>query len=222
MKIWALSDTHNKHHTLEVPEDIDCVLFAGDATNYYDITKNEVEFNDFVNWYANLDIPKKIFVAGNHDASLKRVYNKDLLRDSGIDYLEHEYHEYNGITFFGSPWTPTFGNWYFTTSRDKIGRKWDMMDTPMDILITHGPPKGMLDLCNRKYDGLEQGGDRALLKAVERLQPEQHIFGHIHNHDDVINFGIRVHDDIVFRNVSCVRDGAFSKGCENHGQIFEM
>lgn len=46
----------------------------------------------------------------------------------------------------------------------------------MDLLLTHGPPFGILDT-NRKG---EHSGSKALLNLVERVKPKVHIFGHIH------------------------------------------
>ena len=43
-----------------------------------------------------------------------------------------------------------------------------------DILVTHGPPFGIFDKCPVSV------GCRALLKAVKRIQPSLHVFGHIH------------------------------------------
>lgn len=48
------------------------------------------------------------------------------------------------------------------------------MDT--DVLITHGPPYGMLDLTSEG----EKVGCYELTKAVLRVQPKLHVFGHIH------------------------------------------
>ncbi len=45
-----------------------------------------------------------------------------------------------------------------------------------DVLLTHGPPLGVGDMtAHRRAVGCEE-----LLKAVERIQPKLHVFGHIH------------------------------------------
>ena len=46
----------------------------------------------------------------------------------------------------------------------------------IDIMLTHGPPKGILDETDR---GEKVGCDH-LLKAVTRCKPRLHCFGHIH------------------------------------------
>jgi Icc-related predicted phosphoesterase len=44
------------------------------------------------------------------------------------------------------------------------------------VLITHGPPYDILDLTIRK----DKAGCKGLLKFVEKIKPQVHIFGHIH------------------------------------------
>jgi hypothetical protein len=45
-------------------------------------------------------------------------------------------------------YTPTFGyGWAFNKDRTKLDRIWrNIIDEDVDIVITHGPPKGILDL----------------------------------------------------------------------------
>ncbi len=45
-----------------------------------------------------------------------------------------------------------------------------------DVLITHGPPHGILD---RTFRG-EQAGCADLRDALRRVRPKLHVFGHIH------------------------------------------
>ncbi len=51
-----------------------------------------------------------------------------------------------------------------------------MIPVDTDVLITHGPPFGILDETFEK----EKVGCEELLKAVNRVRPKIHIFGHIH------------------------------------------
>ena len=66
MKTWMISDTHAQHQSLIVPTNIECVIHAGDSTNYYDIYRNQPEFKDFLDWFAKLPIKHKVLIAGNH------------------------------------------------------------------------------------------------------------------------------------------------------------
>lgn len=220
MKIWFISDTHGVHNQLSVPK-VDCLIFAGDSTNYRGLAKNELEFYSFKNWLFNLDIPTKILIAGNHDTHLLKKYNIDDLKYNGVIYLEHEYYSLDNKLMFGSPYTPTFYDWNFMVPRDQIYKYWEALTEGIDILITHGPPRGILDLSRNMSNRLEFCGDEALLKAVLRVSPKIHIFGHIHNNEDCINQGIREYEGIKFMNVSCVTDGKLEKISSN-GIILEI
>jgi Icc-related predicted phosphoesterase len=94
-------------------------------------------------------------------------------------YLEDSGCEIDGIKFWGSPYTPTFFNWYFNRDRGAaIKRHWDMIPEGTDALITHGPPKGFLDW--NPQDKFHCGCED-LLDRVMEIQPQVHAFGHIHS-----------------------------------------
>lgn len=217
-----ISDTHTFHPQLVIPEDIDMIIHAGDVANYRDSVRNSHEVLNFIEWYESLNIKHKIWIAGNHDTSVesKLVRPKEICKTS--IYLEHESVEIDGIKIFGSPYTPAFGNWAFNVRRDRLHSFWEEIPNDCDILITHGPPKGVLDLVY-KEDGFERVGDLALLKAVQKRNISHHVFGHIHNNDDVINNGILQlgNCNTTFINASCVKDGAFSKGIVNQGKTIK-
>lgn len=143
------------------------------------------------------------------DAWATKKYNKERVLELGIHYLEHDYLHLDGKLFFGSPYTPTFNDWHFNVSRTKLGRYWEDIHDEIDVLITHGPPKTILDLAYDKYRCLEYCGDGALLKRVLQKKPKIHCFGHIHNNSDCLNQGERIYNDIKFINASCVKDGEF-------------
>ena len=56
-------------------------------------------------------------------------------------------------------------------TEDELRRRYLNMPTEVDVLITHGPPKGILDNGN---------GSVALREAIEMRKIRKHIFGHIH------------------------------------------
>lgn len=224
MKSWFISDTHAQHRSLIIPKDIDCVIHAGDSTNYYDWLKNQPEFEDFLNWFSNLPIKYKVLIAGNHDAWALKKYNKEKIEECGVIYLEHEYLNLEGKLIFGSPYTPTFGIWHFMKDRSKLGQYWEALTEGIDVLITHGAPKGILDLSHNREHKLEYCGDAALTKAVFKFQPRIHVFGHIHDSEDCYNSGITKlsNRDTLFINASVVTDGKFNQGCSSHGQVFDI
>jgi Icc-related predicted phosphoesterase len=218
MNALCISDTHGSHEYLEqylwdpkFIEDIDVIICAGDASNSKDPGINNNELRDFLEWFDDVEIVHKIFVPGNHDTS----FEKGLIKKSDfpdINFLVHESLNIEGVNFFGSPYTPTFGSgWAYNVARNKINRYWDQIPDDTDILITHGPPKGILDATAQGvyYNTNEWGnyniiscGDSSLLKKILGMDIKYHVFGHIHNEKDIINHGYRIIDEKVFVNAS--------------------
>jgi Icc-related predicted phosphoesterase len=56
-------------------------------------------------------------------------------------------------------------------------RYWNLIPENLDVLITHGPPFGILD---QTAPGEAHLGCEELRDAVERKKPRVHLFGHIH------------------------------------------
>jgi Icc-related predicted phosphoesterase len=227
-RIWAISDTHGMHRMSIVPDNIDVIIHAGDSTNEYHLTKNLIEFEDFLDWFSNLSIPYKILIAGNHDAWATKLYNRDKVKEKEIIYLENEYVEIEGkegmIKIFGSPYTPTFNNWYFMKDRANLDAIWRHVESDTDIWVTHGPPAGILDLTENREYKLGQVGDVSLYKRIIQKSPKFHIFGHIHNFKNCRNQGRLKHNNYPteFINASCVEDGRFDKGLTSNGIVFEI
>jgi len=226
MKIWHISDTHGFHNQLVIPEGIDLVIHTGDASNYLDPYTNEPEVRKFIDWYEQISIPNKIFIPGNHDTSIERglVRASDFI-SRGIHILNHDWMDVNGIKIFGSPYTPTYGQWAFMKSRETINRVWEQIPEGMDIIAVHGPCKGILDLSRDRQNVLEFCGDGALRKHVlNRVKPKYFLSGHIHNFEEIINTGFRHLPDygITFSNAAGVTDGKFNYGLTYNGNIFEI
>lgn len=224
MRIWFISDTHNFHEDLKVPENIDIVIHSGDAANDKQPYLNEQEINKFLDWYGNLPIKNKVFVAGNHDVAIgnRLVLPSDIFsRD--IIYLEESLTEINGLSIFGSPFTPTFGHgWAFNKDRGKLDKFWARVSEKTDILISHGPPYGILDVSETKDGIVEHCGDKCLLNHIMRVRPLISCFGHIHNYRYHINSGVLFNSYGLFINASCVEDGKFSFGLTSKGKVITL
>ncbi len=221
MKIACISDSHTFHDQIIIPKGIDMVIHSGDCSNVKSPLLNINEVESFLKWFELLTVKYKVFIAGNHDTSVQaRLVNP---HDYNIIYLEHESITIEGIKIFGSPYTPEFHDWAFNVRRDRLHEYWQAIPEDTDILVTHGPPKGILDLAYHAT-GMEYCGDNALLKRVRQIQPKYHIFGHIHNNEDNINAGTRTINGIntTFVNASCVTDGQFSKGITNQPIIINI
>lgn len=170
MRIVCISDTHSKHRNLSLP-DGDLLIHAGDATNLG--TTDEVIA--FSNWWSSLPYKHKVFVAGNHDFLWQ---NRPQIAKAFLQNLQDSSIQIDGLKIWGSSWTPEFMNWAFMRQRGvEINEQWDLIPDDTDILITHGPPFGVLD---ELPSGLRVGC-RDLKDAVERVRPKLHIFGHIHH-----------------------------------------
>lgn len=226
MKIWHISDTHTYHVLLNIPENVDMVIHSGDATNPRDSFTSKEQMQNFIYWFSLLPIKHKIFVAGNHDVCIERNYiKKDDFDKAGIIYLENDWIEIDNLKVWGSPFTPSFGNgWAFNKDRTKLHDIWKHIPDDTDIVVTHGPPKGILDLSYNFSSGeLEFCGDLSLKKRMLNIKPKLCLFGHIHNSEDVINAGTMKLSmcDTIYSNGSVVTDGKFGKLSSN-GNIFEI
>lgn len=224
MKVWHISDTHGLHGQLQVPDGIDIVVHSGDASNYLDPYRNESELRAFIDWFACLPIPTKVFVPGNHDTSLdKGLITRDLIEHRKIHLLINEEKEINGLRFWGSPFTPRYGNWSYMKDRGTINRIWDQIPEGLDVLICHGPPYGVLDATYNHQNKVELVGCSALRKRVAKVSPRFMLFGHVHSTDDIRNAGIRTITDYQtqFSNGSCCDDGKMSN-ITSHGNILEV
>ncbi|HEY0426221.1 MAG TPA: metallophosphatase domain-containing protein [Pyrinomonadaceae bacterium] len=173
-RIVCLSDTHNCNNLIKVP-DGDVLIHAGDATIRG--TPDEIVF--FNEWFRSLPHRHKIFVAGNHDWLFEtNPRAAENLLDERIIYLRDSFIVIENLKIYGAPWQPRFFDWAFNLNRGREMReKWKQIPADADILITHGPPNGILD---RTPQG-DFAGCEELRKKVEEIRPKAHIFGHIHH-----------------------------------------
>lgn len=126
---------------------------------------------------------------------IKQLYLGENARRAGIVYLEDEglrtFTLRNGaqFTLYSSAYTPEFCGWAFAYERDEdrfnpsspVSRFQAPNPVPsfpdVDIMLTHGPPYGVLDEVVPSND---RAGCEHLLRACVRARPRLHVFGHIH------------------------------------------
>ncbi|MBV1920588.1 MAG: metallophosphatase domain-containing protein [Pseudomonadales bacterium] len=172
MKCVVISDTHGIYSDLEIPPG-DVFIHAGDILGRGELS----ELVDFNNWLSTLPHKHKIVIAGNHDWCFERNEEESRSCLTNAIYLKDESVEVDGVKFYGSPWQPFFFNWAFNLGRGmSLKAKWDLIPDNIDVLITHGPALGILD---QVVDGSHVGCEE-LFKAIGRIKPKYHIFGHIH------------------------------------------
>jgi Icc-related predicted phosphoesterase len=185
LKIDAISDTHGRHKKLALPGG-DILIHSGDVSG----RGHSGEILPFLDWYAEQDYSTIILIPGNHDFGFEEEperYVKEcadrkiiLLNDSGCTV--------EGIKVWGSPVQPWFHNWAFNRARTQgevtrlhgwIKTHWDLIPEDTEILVTHGPPYGILDDANaRGYEN--HVGCQELEKRIRETKVKLHVFGHIH------------------------------------------
>ena len=164
MRILHISDTHSNHEQLRKMPKADIIVHSGDAS----FSGSDNEVLDFLNWFCDLDYPHKIFVAGNHDDCLYGEQIEGL--PDNCHYLCYSGVEIESVKFWGIPLFVSD-----TIKKGRITRLMTQIPEDINVLISHSPPYGILD-----FDDNINYGCLDLLRAVERIKPRCHLFGHIH------------------------------------------
>ena len=105
---------------------------------------------------------------------------------AGVTYLEEGLHTFklsNGsqFTLYASPYQPEFNDMAFNYKHEQDrfndhSARHPVPDFPnVDIMMTHGPPKGVLDECKNGSVGCPH-----ILRAAQRAHPRMHCLGHVH------------------------------------------
>ena len=148
VRIVALSDTHMQHERLVVPGG-DLLIHAGDATMHGGA-------GDVFATYAWLSMQpheRIVFVPGNHDFGFVSDpdFEGELARRwPRVTTLLDEPATVAGHSIWGSPWQPWFHDWAFNFAPEPGGAtqardKWAEIPNNVEILVTHGPMRGVLD-----------------------------------------------------------------------------
>ncbi|MHC4262653.1 MAG: metallophosphatase domain-containing protein [Planctomycetota bacterium] len=174
VRLVCLSDTHDSHRDLTVP-DGDILVHAGDFTK----RGREREVREFGEWLAELPHEHKLVVPGNHDFLCERdpEHARALLGD--VHYLDGttDAIEAAGLRCWGSPLQPWFHDWAFNRPRGAVlADHWRRAPASLDVLVTHTPPMGCLDRTRHS----EAVGCADLARELDRIDPRLHVFGHIH------------------------------------------
>jgi Icc-related predicted phosphoesterase len=175
MRLVTISDTHSLHDSIDKLPEGDVLVHAGDFMNSgYDL-RDIVSFN---RWLGEQNFKHRVVCAGNHDRYFENAPQQARELLTNATYLENDGITIDGVTFWGSPYTPDFLNWAFMYPRGTAAQRyWGMIPDSLDVLITHGPPFGILD---QTAPGEAHLGCEELLDVVKKKKPRVHIFGHIH------------------------------------------
>lgn len=133
----------------------------------------------------------------DHDLSVKTMTGP-LAAEAGVTFLTEGTHLFtlkSGAVFkiYVSPYTPAFCDWAFAYEHNEdrfngphqvangvISIATNPIPDDVDIVMTHGPPKSVLDWCPQGNVGCEN-----LLHAIRRVKPMMHCFGHVHEGNGV-------------------------------------
>ena len=170
VRIVCISDTHELHRDLALPAG-DLLIHAGDFTFW----NHAAVIEDFNAWLGELPHRHKVVIPGNHDRAFAqdprtraKITNAVLLINEGVKLC--------GLNIWGSPVTCDDAAYGYTKPEERASL---YASIPHDthILITHGPPFGILD---HEPGTDERQGCPELRKAVIRVKPKLHVFGHVH------------------------------------------
>jgi Icc-related predicted phosphoesterase len=209
MRIVALADTHlftddyKPDDAGRVLPDGDVLLHVGDALRGGSLR----ELTRFAVFFRAQPHRIKIFVPGNHDG----IFESDpesarMLLGSDVITLIDESVTIEGVRFFGSPWTPTFFDWAFMKDPGPaLALCMARIPDVVDVLASHGPPKGILD-----GEASHPLGSEDLLNRVRDVKPLLHVFGHIHGARGVV-----VDGPTTFANVTTAE-------CDHPPMVFDV
>ncbi|KAH7392579.1 ser/Thr protein phosphatase family protein [Pyrenochaeta sp. MPI-SDFR-AT-0127] len=181
---------HEYEKTLDVLESIDADLKLVIAGNH-DISLDKDYFDrkgQYMHRHSGFD--------SNLPQKARDMWKGERAERAGVTYLEEGTYRFtlkNGamLRIYASPYQPEFCDWAFPYWRNQDRYNPPHQCTPyavpiaenpvpdfpnVDVMMTHGPPMGILDATHTG----EHVGCEHLLRAARRCKPRLHCFGHIH------------------------------------------
>lgn len=204
MRLVALSDTHSAGPLMGKLPDGDVLVHCGDHTVY----GGYLECEQALQWLGRQPHRVKWVIPGNHDvlaakdpeawAHLCRTYGLvDLNVDKALQNslgLEVDGFAASPSSRLRSP-SPAFGAFQYLRA---WGFDWSCLIRPrLDLLVTHGPPEGILD----QVDERTRAGCKDLRDALSRMTwaeaaPKLHLLGHIHESAGMEQWGGTIHCNV--------------------------
>lgn len=217
--VYAASDLHGR---LPLPPgDATLLLLVGDICpdfrppggNHWDfvdrggIAQSNWLATTFAAWLdacveRNIEV---VAIWGNHDfvgehPALVPDLHWNLIQDEEVVVGD-------GLRVYGTPWVPGLPYWAFFGSDRALSLRGEAIPDGLDILMTHGPPRGAGDYIptsekQREKYGNHDGarvGDAALADAIRARTPRVTVCGHIHE-----DYGAHDLDGWTVLNVAAV------------------
>ncbi|OCL02243.1 phosphoric ester hydrolase-like protein [Glonium stellatum] len=186
IRIVCISDTHNS--TPPIP-DGDVLIHAGDLTENGTLSELQAQ----IDWLSSLPHTHKVAIAGNHDTYLDPLSRPTLAVEDrtgsldwkGINYLQSTSltltfpsHGNRALNVYGAPHVPLCGGSSFAFQYPRHLDHWtETIPSDTNILVTHSPPRNYRDNPHALPSGV---GCAGLLRALWRVKPRLHVFGHVH------------------------------------------
>jgi hypothetical protein len=190
MRVLCLSDIHSDFAAFDpgaMPDATLCCV-AGDVTQYGHIRQRThgKELHAAKLWLAALGARFPTFVIpGNHDVG---VENADFEGLPGVTPILNRRVEFERLSLYGVSLSPTYivprmarMFDYMTVDRDEERAAFDF--EPVDIVVSHSPPMGVLDRLAEK-NAARPGphiGSEALADYIARNEPKLVVCGHVHH-----------------------------------------
>ena len=185
VRITAISDAHTQERFYPFVPPCDLLVFSGDMLFKNVDADGNPSIDKFFEWIKSQTYKKLVFIAGNHEDPLEKMGAK-VARAKYPGYIEDELVNRLGLRIYGSPVSRPYTHGGETEEDDTLGgnksfqahsfdRVAKIPDKDVDVLITHGAPKGICDTINNTPVGCP-----VLLRKVRKLRPRLHIFGHVH------------------------------------------
>lgn len=196
----VVSDTHEEFEQLTIP-DGDVLIHCGDFTNHFSGINAVQQFNQAL---GRLPHRLKICTAGNHETSLKQM-SRDQIRMQLFNaiYLQDTLLDLGCCRVYGCPWIVSRNIFYranaFALEDEPLQEAFSRIDEKTDILVTHLPPLGVLDV---DFDGKYHGSIVLRREVINRVKPLVHCFGHNHDNPGVVRGKTSDDKPLYFVNAS--------------------
>ena len=174
MRIVVISDTHGGHEELGVL-DGDVLIHCGDVEHLFRVDPRAVGKID--DWFGRQHFERIFVIGGNHDLGIEAMVRDGLSPLANATWLHDRAEVFKGIRFYGSSWVPMLDGHAFFADDDRLKRAWAQIPDDTDVLITHTPPAGILDVSS---SGMRLGCAHLASRLAE-ISPRLHCFGHVHN-----------------------------------------
>lgn len=204
MRIIHCSDTHGRLPVL--PKDGEFVIHSGDYLPNASRGNLTIELPFQERWIrANAENLKEwlggrsfLFSSGNHDF----IDPCPIMVECGIDAinLNDKVTLYKGLNFYGFPYVPFIaGEWagekHLPEMHDEMNRMLRRIkdsEAKIDILVSHAPPFGVLDVYMNEHLGNTLMTNMMAYQEMDPL-PRYYLCGHIHeSHGSAELFGVTI------------------------------